>query len=103
MSTSLPNIVACKQGMKQYVDKIDKIQMMLDRINSDMKALEQNIAIAEEELGYNDTKLSGFFKPFLKKVVGKDAKPTDDNEEKVLVYKPVETFKTTDYFPDSAG
>lgn len=89
--------------MKQYVDKIDSIQVMLDRINSDMKALEQNIATAEEELGYNDTKLRGFFKPFLKKVVGKEVKPADDAEDKQPVYKPINIFKTSDYFPGSDG
>lgn len=100
-ATSLPNIIECKQGMKQYVEKIDRIQMMLDRINSDLKALEQNISVAEEELGYNDTKLSGFFRPFLKKVVGKEVKTNEEHAPKELAYKPVEIFKTSDYFPDS--
>lgn len=74
---------------------------MLGRINADLKALEQNISVAEEELGYNDTRLSGFFKPFLKKVVGKEVKPNEEHVAKERVYKPIEIFKTSDYFPES--
>lgn len=101
--TPLPNIVECKQELFKYADKIDKIQVMLDRINSDVKALERNVTTAEEELGYNDTKLRGFFKPFLKKVVGKEVKPNDNQDAKDLAYKPIEIFQLSDYFPGSTN
>lgn len=79
------------------------MQVMLDRINFDIKALEQNVTIAEEELGYNDTKFRGFFKPFLKKVIGKEMKPNDNQDAKELAYKPIEIFQQSDYFPDSSN
>lgn len=76
---------------------------MLDRINSDLTLLEQNVTKAEEELGYNDTKFTGFFKPFLKKFGKAEAKTCDSIEDNVPTYQLIDIFKTSDYFENIDG
>lgn len=71
---------------------------MLDRINNDIFALEQNMTKAEQDLGYNHTGIKGFFKPLLGKIVKNDRNRSDCTEETTLAYKPSELFKSADYF-----
>lgn len=102
--TSLPDIMECKKGIQQYSERIDKIQIMLDRINTDIGAMEQNMDKAEEDLGFNNTGIKGFFKPLL----GKIAKNRTHSQELVdhdtsATYKPVDAFKATDYFGESSS
>lgn len=76
---------------------------MLDRVNVDITSLEQNMDKAEEELGYNNTGIKGFFKPLLGKIVKSDRnRPTSENVvDTELTYKPIESFKTTEYFGET--
>lgn len=99
-ATSIPNIVECKKGFQQYVEKVDKINSMLDRIDDDLKALENNVEKAEDELGYNNTGIKGFFKPFLEKVVkGEHSNHAGgENSVEIPVYQPINVFKSSDYF-----
>lgn len=97
-TTSIPNIAECQKGFQQYADKIDKVNLMLDRVNVDLTALEHNVAKAEEELGYNNTGIKGFFKPLIEKVVKNDRIRTENSEEQQPVYQPIKVFKTSDYF-----
>lgn len=97
-TTSIPNIAECKRGFEQYADKIDKVNLMLDRVNVDLTALEHNVAKAEEELGYNSTGIKGFFKPFIEKVVKNDRIRTENSEDQQPVYQSIAVFKTSDYF-----
>lgn len=93
----------CKKGIQQYSERIDKIQIMLDRINTDIAAMEQNMDKAEEDLGFNNTGIKGFFKPLL----GKIAKTRNSQEavdpDTSVTYKPVEAFKAADYFGESSS
>lgn len=97
-ATSIPNIVECKKGIQQYSDRIDKIQLMLDRINADITTLEQNVTKAEEDLGYNKTGIKGFFKPLLGKIVNKNERSRPESVETTPTYQPSELFKSADYF-----
>lgn len=76
--------------------------MMLDRINVDVTALEQNMTKAEEELGYNNTGIKGFFKPLLGKI-SKNRTSHEIPDDTELTYKPTETFKANDYFGESSS
>lgn len=66
------------------------------------------MAKAEEELGYNESGIKGFLKPFLGKVVKSDRprsdadanRATSDNEPPTFV--PTNVFKASEYFA-SAG
>ncbi|XP_055315399.1 biogenesis of lysosome-related organelles complex 1 subunit 4 [Sitodiplosis mosellana] len=103
-STSLPNIIECKTGIQQYSDRIDKLQLMLDRVNIDITSLEQNMNKAEEELGYNNTGIKGFFKPLLGKIVKSDRSRLPENvDDPELTYKPIEFFKASQYFGESSS
>ncbi|XP_031618623.1 biogenesis of lysosome-related organelles complex 1 subunit 4 [Contarinia nasturtii] len=102
-STSIPNIIECKKGIQQYSERIDKIQLMLDRINHDITALEQNMNKAEEELGYNDTGIKGFFKPLLGKIVKTERNRSECPHDNVLTYKPVESFAASEYFGETSS
>lgn len=97
-ATSIPNIVECKNGFQQYSDKIDKITLMLDRINGHLTELEQNVSKAEEELGFNNTGIKGFFKPLLERVVKNDRSRGEHSEDVVPVYQPASMFRASDYF-----
>lgn len=85
----------CKQGIQQYSERIAKIQIMLDRINTDVTALEQCMDKAEEDLGYNDTGIKGFFKPLLGKI-GKTRSSQEQSDDTETIYTP--KFKADDYF-----
>lgn len=91
----------CKKGIVQYSERIDKIKIMLDRIDTDIAALERNMDKAEEDLGFNNTGIKGFFKPLL----GKIAKNRNSQEQHVddtsFTYRPIEAFKAADYFGES--
>lgn len=78
---------------------------MLDRVNVDITSLEQNMDKAEEELGYNNTGIKGFFKPLLGKIVKSDRnRPSPENIVVTeLTYKPIESFKTAEYFGESSS
>lgn len=102
-SSSLPNIVECKKGLQQYSERIDKFQLMLDRINNDITALEQNVNKAEADLGYNDTGIKGFFKPLLGKIVKTERNRTENVDDNQLTYKPVESFEASDYFGEATS
>lgn len=95
-ATPIPNIAECRAGFQKYFQKIDNLQLVINRINNDLTALEQNVAKAEEELGYNDSGLKGFLKTsiFGKVTRGDDTSGTSDP----LSYQPVEIFKASDYF-----
>lgn len=77
---------------------------MLDRINVDITSLEQNMNKAEEELGYNNTGIKGFFKPLLGKIVKSDRnRPSENVDEPELTYKPIESFKASQYFGECSS
>lgn len=99
--TSIPDIVKCKNGIQQYSDRIDKIQVMLDRINVDVTALEQNMTKAEEDLGYNNTGIKGFFKPLLGKISKNRSSQATSTDESEPTFQPTETFKANVYFGES--
>lgn len=75
---------------------------MLDRVNNDITALEQNMNKAEQELGYNNTGFKGFFKPLIGKIVKND-RHRAENVDTELTYKPIETFKSAEYFGESSS
>lgn len=91
----------CKDGIQQYSDRIDKIQVMLDRINVDVTALEHNMTKAEEDLGYNNTGIKGFFKPLLGKISKNRTNHVTSSDESEPTFQPTETFKANDYFGES--
>lgn len=92
----------CKKGIHQYSERIDKIQILLDRINTDITALEQNMDKAEEDLGINNTGIKGFFKPLLGKI-SKNRNSQDHVDDTTnATYKPIEAFKAADYFGESS-
>lgn len=76
---------------------------MLDRVNADLTALEQNVTKAEEELGYSNTGIKGFFKPFLGKIVKSDRSRAENADDAELTYQPVEAFKSVEYFGESSS
>lgn len=92
----------CKKGIQQYSERIDKIQIMLDRIHTDITAMEQNMDKAEEDLGFNNTGIKGFFKPFLGKIA-KNRNSQDHVDDTSSTYKPIEAFKAADYFGASSS
>lgn len=92
----------CKKGIQQYSERIDKIQIMLDRINTDITALEQNMDKAEDDLGFNNTGIKGFFKPLLGKI-SKNRNSQDHVDDTNSTYKPIEAFKAADYFGESSS
>lgn len=69
--------------------------------------MEESVAKAEEELGYNESGIKGFFKPFLGKVVKSDRSRGDvdshrvsgDNESPTFV--PPHVFKASEYFANA--
>lgn len=75
---------------------------MLDRINVDVTALEQNMAKAENELGYNNTGIKGFFKPLLGKIAKNRTNQTTTDETD-LKYQPTEMFNANHYFGESSN
>lgn len=107
-TTPIPNIAECKNGFQKYFDNIDKLQVVMNRISSDLTAMEESVAKAEEELGYNESGIKGFLKPFLGKVVKSDRlrndvdpnRATGDKETSTFV--PTNVFRASDYFA-SAG
>lgn len=92
----------CKTGIQQYSERIDKIQIMLDRINADVTALEHNMDKAEEDLGFNNTGIKGFFKPLLGKI-SKTRSSQEHVDDSSTIYEPIETFKATDFFGESSS
>lgn len=92
----------CKKGIQQYSERIDKIQIMLDRINIDIAALEQNMDKAEEDLGFNNTGIKGFFKPLLGKI-SKNRNSQESVDDTNSTFTPIETFKAADYFGESSS
>lgn len=101
-ATSIPNIIECKKGFQQYLDKINKVNLMLDRVNQDLTALEHNVTKAEDELGYNNSGIKGFFKPLLEKVVKNDRVRTENSETTEPVYQTVNIFKSSDFFGEKS-
>lgn len=76
---------------------------MLDRIDADLVAIEQNVAKAEEDLGYNSSGIKGFLKPLLEKVTKYyDRSQSADSDEipTLPTYQPIEVFKANDYFEE---
>lgn len=103
-STPIPNIAECEAGFKKYFDNIDKLQLVINRINSDLTAMEESVAKAEEELGYNESGIKGFLKPFLDKVVKTDRSKSDADSNSVNespTFVPTNVFKASEYFPSS--
>lgn len=106
--TPIPNIAECKDGFRKYFDNIDKLQVVINRISSDLTAMEESVTRAEEELGYNESGIKGFFKPFLGKVVKSDRSRIDvdsnraTGDKETPTFVPTNVFKATDYFA-SAG
>lgn len=90
----------CKKGVQQYSERIDKIQIMLERINSDITTLEQNMDKAEEDLGFNSSGIKGFFKPLLGKIA-KNRSSQEHVDDSSTTYEPIEPFKAADYFGES--
>lgn len=76
---------------------------MLDHIDTDLTALEQNVTKAEEDLGYNNSGIKGFFKPLLDKVSKTQNRNADSRSvpQSLPPYESVETFKAQDYFEAS--
>lgn len=102
-ATPIPNIVECKSGFQTYFDKIDKLQQVIDVINGNLTALEQNVTKAEEELGYNDNSgFKGLFKPFLDKVVKTERTRNNASiERNDPQFQPTHIFKASDFFDES--
>lgn len=104
----MPNIAECKDGFQKYFDNIGKLQLVLNRISNDLTAMEENVAKAEEELGFNESGIKGFFKPFLGKVVKNDRSRSDADPSKTATdhesptFVPTNVFKASEYF-SSAG
>lgn len=71
---------------------------MFDRVSTDITALEQNMAKAEEDLGYNNTGIKGFFKPLLGKIVKNDRNRPESVDETAPTHTPIDLFKSSDYF-----
>lgn len=100
-ATSIPNIVECKKGFQQYSERIDKINSMLDRINNDLTSLEHNVTKAEDELGYNNTGIKGFFKSIEKAVKNDRVRAETSDDAEPPIYQPINVFKSSDYFDRS--
>lgn len=77
--------------------------MLLDRVNTDITALEQNVTKAEDELGYNNSGIKGFFKPLLGKIVKTERIRAESIDEADLKYTPIESFKASDYFGETSS
>lgn len=100
-TTPIPNIAECKDGFQKYFDNIDKLQVVINRINSDLTAMEESVTKAEEELGYNESGIKGFFKPFLGKVGKSDRTRNDVDSNRASGDKDTPTFVPTHVFSAS--
>lgn len=93
----------CKKGIQQYSERIDKIQIMLDRVSTDITAMEQNMDKAEEDLGFNNTGIKGFFKPLFGKIAKNRNSQEQIDHDTSTTYKPIEAFKAAEYFGESSS
>lgn len=96
--TSLPEIIQCEEDFQKHFEKIDKLQMVLNVVNQDLTALEQNVTKAEDELGFNNSGFKGFLKPWFGMSSKVDKTKTEDGAPFEPVYQHSLTFKSSDYF-----
>lgn len=77
------------------------MQKVIDRANNDLSLMERNVGKAEDDLGYNESGIRGFFKPLIGKVMKNKKTHSDsaDCSEHSPDFRPTEVFKTSDYFP----
>lgn len=99
--TSLPEIIQCDEDFQKHFEKIDKLQIVLNAINEDLTALEQNVTKAEEDLGFNNSGFKGFLKPWFGMASSKgDKAKAEDGAASEPAYRHSLTFKSSDYFGD---
>ena len=98
-ATSIPSICECKEGFETYFERIDRLQVVIETVNNDLTSLEQRISKAEEDLGYNNTGLKGFLKPFFTKAAKTDRPADSDGHEAPSPFAP--TFKASDFFGEA--
>lgn len=96
--TSLPEIVQCEEDFQKHFDKIDKLQLVLNAVNQDLTALENTVATAEDKLGYNNSGLKGFLKPWFGMSTKTDKTKIEDGGSETPPFRSTTVFKAEDYF-----
>lgn len=99
--TSVPEIIQSQEDFEKQFIKIDNLQLVLNAINNDLSTLEQSVTKAEDELGFNNSGIKGFLKPWFGMSSKIDRMKTDDGACNESVLRTPLTFKSSDYFDDS--
>lgn len=96
--TSLPEIIQCKSDFQKQFEKIDKLELVVNAVNHDLTNLEQSVNKAEEELGYNNSGIKGFLKPWFGMSTKMDKTKSEESIANIPVYQSPLTFKSSEYF-----
>lgn len=97
---NIPKILECRKEFTELCKKIDSLENFLAIVNQNLTHVEEQVIIAEEELGINDTGIKGFLKPLFGKTKSEND-IVNKNPEKNFI--PVEIFNVNDYFPSSSS
>lgn len=100
-ATPIPIINSCVADFRKNFQKIDNLQLVIDRINKDLIALEESVSKAEGDLGYNNTGLTGFLKPFFGKNTANDQTRNQCVEHNEPTHQLTTVFNTSDFFGTS--
>lgn len=103
----MPEIIQCEEDFHRHFGKIDKLQVVLNSINQDLTALEHNVAKSEDELGFNNSGLKGFLKPWFgmssasSSASKNERARADEGSSEHLSYEYNLGFKSCEYFGDT--
>lgn len=96
--TTLPEIIQCQEDFEKQFDKIDNLQLVLNAVNHDLTNLEQCVTKAEDELGFNNSGLKGFLKPWFGMASKSEKAKTEQGASSEPVFQNALTFNSSDYF-----
>lgn len=87
-----------RRGLSKAFRQIDKLQLVLNAVNQDLTALENTVANAEDKLGYNNSGLKGFLKPWFGMSTKADKTKIEDGGIEEPPFRATTVFKSADYF-----
>lgn len=101
---NMPELYACHVAFEQLTGKIDRLEEFVAVVTSTLTTLENQVQLAEEDLGVNAVGLKGLFKPLLSGIAKKRTEnvnsisTTTDPVRPLLTYAAPEIFRSDDYF-----
>jgi hypothetical protein len=63
LNGTVPNILLYKDRLKSLCDRVDRLEVFLNRVKQDLDVVESHVDAAEVDLGSTDGKLKNILKP----------------------------------------